>query len=197
MHRLPIRLNLPRGCRTAVWVALLRVCLIWMGGCASLYAQSTANSKPPASIASLAKPLNMGIFDARMFEDDTRKVRFKLETSWILGENHKGMMRYKLNMIVLKPASLDELAKNGVTNVPDASAGEFIKRIYRCKVSLDIFDKDDFALRKHVVPFLISIDDEQAHPNGLSANDSLQLDASEYREFSTTGSWSISWKCIP
>jgi hypothetical protein len=178
-------------------VALLRVCLIWVVGCAGLYAQSNASSKPPASIASLSKPLDMGIFDARMFEDDSRKVRFKLETSWIPGEKHKGMMRYKLNMVVLKPASLDELATNGATNVPDANAGEFIKRIYRCKVSLDIFDEDDFTLRKHDVPFLVSIDDQQAHPNGLTANDSLQLDASEYREFSTTGSWSISWRCTP
>ncbi len=172
--------------------------LIWIRDSSILYAQSSAGSKPHAPIASLSKPVNMGIFDTRMFEDDAHKMRFKLETSWIPGEKNQGMMRYKLNMAVLKQTSMDEFNRSGVVIVPDESpAGDLIKRIYRCKVSLDLYDKGGFVLRKHDVSFLVGVDIQEAHPSSLIANESLQMTAPEYREFSTVGSWSISWTCAP
>lgn len=172
--------------------------LIWIRDSSTLYAQSSASSKPHAPIASLSKPLNMGIFDTRMFEDDAHKIRFRLETSWIPGEKNLGLMRYKLNMAVMKPASMVEFNKSGAVIVPDESpAGDLIKRIYRCKVSLDLYDKDRFVLRKHDVSFSVGVDIQEAHPSSLIANESLQMTVAEYREFSTAGSWSVSWACAP
>lgn len=127
-----------------------------------------------------------------MFEDDTRQVSFYLATSWIPGEKHVGMLRYKMSAWVSK-ATPDE---KGVFGIDDSEEAEkLMKRISMCKIALNLFDKDDFLIRKHDVPFEAGVTEKDARMQSLLANDSLQMDAEEYREFIDSGSYSVSWTC--
>jgi hypothetical protein len=157
-----------------------------------LLAQSGMNDKAPkaAPTAPLSKPMDMGTSDYRMFEDEPRKVKFRLVTSWISGEKHQGMFRYKLNAWVDKPSG-DE----GASNESDKSIEILLKRVSRCTITLVLYDKDEFILRKHEVPFISGVDPEHARLQTLFANDTFQMDAQEYRQFNDSGGWNIFWNC--
>ena len=156
-----------------------------------LFAQSGTNDKAPkAAKVSLSKAVDMGISDQRMFEDDPRLVKFRLVTSWIPGEKHQGMLRYKMDGWVDKPKT-DESA----VDEPDESVEKLLTRISRCTITLVLYDKDNFILRRHVVPFIRGVDPEHARLHSLYANDAFQMDAQEYRQFIDSGSWSILWSC--
>jgi hypothetical protein len=153
-----------------------------------VFAQSGPNNKVPnTATASLSKPVDMGIAEYRMFEDEPRKVKVRLVTSWIPGEKHAGMFRYRLSVWVERPIA--ELTK------PDESIERLLQRTVRCSITLELYDKDEFILRRHVVPVVRGVDPEQARLNSLSANDAFQLDAEEYRQLINSGAWAISWGC--
>lgn len=160
----------------------------------NLCAQSRTNGRPPntSSRAPISKSVDMGIYKTRMFEDDSQQVSFYLVTSWISGKKHEGMLRYKLSAWVAKAAPDNE----GIIG-PDnsAEAEKIVRRISRCAVTLNLYDKEDFLVRKHEVSFSVGIDEKEARVGSLLANDSFQMDAQEYREFIDSGSWSISWAC--
>lgn len=108
-----------------------------------LYAQtSSKNAAPSSSVTSLAKPIDFGIYSARMFSDDSRRVNFHLVTSWIPGESHKGMLRYKLSGLPTLPNAID----TGTQEV-------FIKRVADCAIFLNLYDKSGFTLRKELITF--------------------------------------------
>jgi len=160
----------------------------------SLCAQSRTSTKPSStsSPASMSKPADMGIFKTRMFEDNPHQVSFSLVTSWIPGEKHQGMLRYKLSAWV----SQSEPDSKGIIG-PDksAEAEKTVRRVSRCALTLNLYDKDDFVLRKHEIAFSLGIDEKESRASALLANDSFQMDAQGYREFIDSGSWSVSWAC--
>ena len=101
------------------------------------------------------------------------------------------MLRYKMVVFVPKPL-LDDPLKTSTTNEADAA---ILNRLALCSISLELHDKDDFVLRKHVMPFKKMLDGESAQLNSLLANDVFQMNAEEYRQFLSGGSWTISWSC--
>ncbi len=101
------------------------------------------------------------------------------------------MLRYKMVVFVPKPL-LDDPLKASTTNEADAA---ILNRLALCSISLELHDKDDFVLRKHVMPFKKMLDGESAQLNSLLANDVFQMNAEEYRQFLSGGSWTISWSC--
>jgi hypothetical protein len=149
-------------------------------------------SQPKPATLSLAKPIDWGYFTARLFSD-TKKVTFQLSTSWIPGEKQKGMLRYKMNVF------LDPTKPQGQADGEESSADEqLLRRIHACLITLNLYDVDGFVLRKIAIPLLQGVDDN-AKLNSLYANDSVQMDASEYISFlgnsKASGSWSITWAC--
>jgi hypothetical protein len=159
-----------------------------------VYAQSGANGaksnhSTAPSTASLSKPIDGGHADVRVFTD-SEVLSFWLATSWIPGEKHQGMMRYKLNVYVA-----DARLSDG-SSVPLTEGREnVVRRASRCSFYLELFDKDGFVLRRHLVPFSIAVDEKTGHIWGLLANDSFQMDAQEYRQWTNDSSWKMGWTC--
>jgi hypothetical protein len=139
---------------------------------------------------SLSKAVDMGTSQYRLFEDEERKIKFKLVTSWIPGEKHQGMFRYKMDAWIGIP-KVDE----GAAAQADESVDKLLNRVSRCTITLDLYDKGEFVLRRHRVPFIKGVDPEHARLTSLYANDAFQMDAREYREFIGSGSWTILWDC--
>lgn len=161
----------------------------------SMDAQAGRNPKGPARpTVSLSKPVDWGSFSARMF-NDSKKVTFQLTTSWIPGEKQKGRMRYKLYAF---PES-DGVGQAAATD-PELAASEekIMRRVYECSILLNLYDVDGFVLRKVAIPLSLGVDDA-LRVRRLSANDSVQMSAQEYRSFLGTakasGAWNISWIC--
>jgi hypothetical protein len=159
-------------------------CLTALLWAADLQAQSSDKGRAtPPSNAGLAKAVDFGIYLVRMFPDDPHQVSFHLVTSWISGENHKGMLRYQLT---------------GTTMIPEDPVAQeaFVKRVADCVVVLNFYDREGFVLRKHVVSFILGVNTE-GRMNGLYANDALQMDARDYRELignsTASGSWNVTW----
>ena len=133
--------------------------------------------------------MDWGTYRARLF-NDAKEVKFSLATSWIPGENRKGMMRYRMTAIP------DEASATPASNGDPTE--QLMKRVQTCIIELNLFDADDFLLRKTVVSFGLAVDD-QGRVIGLHANSSVQMEGQAYREFvgipSGGGSWSVSWGC--
>ncbi len=158
---------------------------------ALLFAQLKTNDKARTGApVSLAKAVDMGTAEYRMFEDDPLKVKFKLATSWISGEKRQGMFRYKMDAWIDQPKTDESAASE-----PGDSVEKSLKRVSRCKITLELHDRDDFVLRRHFVPFIRGVDAEHARLLSLYANDTFQMDAQEYRQFIDSGSWIILWDC--
>jgi hypothetical protein len=140
---------------------------------------------------SLAAPRNWGSITLQMFPDSDRRVIFTLVTSWIPGENHAGMFRYKVQGT---PFELTLAQRAQDMNIP-ASTEKLMRRIHACDVELDLYDADGFILRK--VPIVFDYGVYGGQVQSLIANDSSQMDASEYRKLvgtsSNSGSWNIAW----
>jgi len=154
-----------------------------------LTASFAQKQAPSSSNTSLAKSRDLGKLTLRMFSNSPR-VTFALATSWIPGENHKGMFRYRISVIPEQTVPPD-----GTTNLEETAT--LLKQVQSCQTFLTLLDADDFVLRKIEVPLDQGIDD-QARLRALTANESAQMDANEYRNFIERGSWSISWaRCAP
>jgi hypothetical protein len=122
-----------------------------------------------------------------MFKTVEKKVKFTLQTSWIPGENRKGMFRYKMTAFP-EMSELDSAEE----------IETFMNRVHDYQITLHLYDVDGFLLRALSVPFLFGVD-EKARVRGLLANTASQMDANEYRHFvgngNKSGSWSITWDC--
>jgi hypothetical protein len=179
-------------CRTWVCALLLAVSL----QTSFVYAQAAKkSSQTNPTTVSLAKPIDWGYFTARLFSD-TKKVTFQLATSWIPGEKQKGMLRYKL-YVFPDVGSQHKEASSDTNAVADE---QLLSRVHGCLITLNLYDVDGFILRKIDVPLMQGVDDN-ARLNSLSANESVQMDASEYRSLrgnsKASGSWNVSWACLP
>lgn len=149
--------------------------------------------------ALFARRLDWGIYSPKMFPDMDRKVIFALATSWIPGEKHEGMFRY---ILTASPEKLS-LAQRAQASVdPDSPdlVKKLITRVHDCVITLDLYDTDGFVLRKIDVPFSFGVDDN-ANITSLSANDAVQMDLADYKNFAgsggKSGSWDVSWFCDP
>ncbi len=73
-----------------------------------------------------------------------------------------------------------------------------MKRVHGCTITLRLYDAEGFILRKIAVPFDLGVDD-QGVVNSLTANDVVQMDSQEYRDFigtsKSSGAWSVAWAC--
>ncbi len=141
-----------------------------------------------SSNAALAKPIYWGVNAVPMFSD-SGKVLFSLSTSWIPGENHKGVLRYKLLVVEEKKKGVDEAEQA-------LSDAKTMMRVSNCHVFLRLLDSDGFVLRKFAVKFTLQVDD-QSKLRSLESNDSIQMDAQEYRtligDSAASGTWDIEW----
>ena len=163
-----------------------------------VYAQTAKKSSGQTnqSTVSLAKPIDWGYFTASLFSD-SKKVTFQLATSWIPGEKQKGMLRYKVNAFPDLSSEPKEAAHDTETV---AQEEQLLRRVHGCMITLNLYDVDGFILRKIHVSFVLGVDDN-AKVKDLNANESVQMDASEYRSFlgnsKASGSWNVSWACLP
>src|ERR1700722_15773895 len=124
----------------AVWIA---VCL-WP---VTIVVNAQANqgvSHPSQSSAILAAPLAWDTLIIRPFADSDRKIDFKLTTSWIPGERHQGMCRYKLSAL---PAALTLAQRAREMDIPGAT-DKMVRRAHACSFELQLYDADGFILRK-------------------------------------------------
>jgi len=157
-----------------------------------LFAQSGVNDNASKTTAvSLSKAVDMGTSEYRLFEDEGRKIKFRLVTSWIPGEKHQGMFRYKLDAWI----DIPKTDTGAAAYQADQAVEKLLNRVSRCTITLDLYDKGEFVLRRHRVPFIKGVDAEHARLTSLYANDAFQMDAQEYREFIGSGSWTILWDC--
>jgi hypothetical protein len=147
---------------------------------------------------SLAHRVDWDNFDVRMFEDSDRVVTFTLSTSWIPGEKHEGMFRYIMNVIP-KRLTLAQRKTADVDHDPPEEVKKLMTRVHECNITLNLYDVDGFVLRKIPVILIQGVDDE-ANVTSLGANDSAQMDMSEYKSFLGTtnksGNWTVSWACL-
>jgi hypothetical protein len=154
------------------------------------------SSRSASTETLLAKPLDWATYDAHLFRDSNLRIRFTLATSWIPGENHKGMFRYKISGTPVKP-SLSQLAQDP-SLYSDDGIEAFVKRAHDCSMFLELHDVDGFSLRSLPIPFSFGVDSD-ARIKSLVVNSSSQMDAGEYRQLvgdsTTSGSWTVSWNC--
>src|SRR5262249_49564438 len=142
---------------------------------------------------SLSKPIDFGVYSARLFSE-ARKVNFSLTTSWIPGENHKGMLRYKINVAPQPTEPPDPVLAS------DEDTATLMKRVHSCSIFVNLYDQDGFVLRRIHVIFDQGVD-ENVKLRSLYANEAVQMDAQEYRTFigkadgTEAGSWNMSWNC--
>jgi hypothetical protein len=132
----------------------------------------------------------LGALLLRYMLDLGAKAKFHLETSWILGKEHKGMFRYKIfvspsDSAVDRLANLDFYSRSAITAQ--------MKRLQNCSENLVLYDRGGFELRQIDLMLGLAVD-HQGVVTGLYANSAEQMDASEYRQF-VTGSWTITWSC--
>jgi uncharacterized protein YceK len=176
----------------AAWIVLL-------SGCTStqLHAQGRVGSNRSASQATiLGKPQAWNPFNVRLFKDSEMELTFTLRTSWIPGEEHKGMFRYQ---ITAAPSTvpLAQLGTNPSIYTPDA-VENFMKRANSCAMYLELNDEDGFLLRELLVSFSYGTN-KDAKINGLFANSSTQMDATDYMKLlgdtKSSGNWTILWSC--
>jgi hypothetical protein len=177
-----------------IWATLALMMLV-----SGAWAQSTSGKTPrqPTQNERLAKPISWGYFPVHFFKDSHVVMTFTLRTSWISGENHKGMFRYKLDAYPNKSKTIAEMTRDTELDTPE-KIESFVKRVNRCYIYLSLYDSDGFRLRGIPVFFQLTVNSE-GQVEGLSANLDAQMDAEDYRKFigsaSTSGSWDISYTC--
>ncbi len=147
----------------------------------------------------LARPVDWGNYSPKLFQDLDRKITFSLRTSWIPGEKHQGMFRY---IISARPdrLSIAQMVTGGSGPDTSDSITKLVKRVHDCIITLELYDSDQFILRRIAVPFGFGVDSD-ANITSLYANDTVQMDMAEYKNFigstGKTGAWAVSWECDP
>jgi hypothetical protein len=152
----------------------------------------------------LAAPIYWGnLSPVRMFKDSLRQVVFSLKTSWIPGEEHKGMFRYIVSATQAK-MSLKQQADDPLADTP-ANTDKFLRRVNSCDIDLELYDPDGFVVRRIPLQFSFLTSSEEVQVIGLRANGSSQMDKTEYLQMvgytkgsaagwiEITGSFNITW----
>jgi hypothetical protein len=147
-----------------------------------------------ASNEALSIPQSWASTTLRLFKDSDRKIVFSLATSWIPGENHQGLFRYKIKGF---PVELTPEQRALEMNIP-ASNEKLLIRAHACSIELELYDSDEFILRKVTLP-LFNYLSSDGKIVGLALNEAVQMDATEYRRLlgrpSQSGSWNLTWSC--
>jgi hypothetical protein len=149
----------------------------------------TRKSQPLA--VSLSSPMDWHPTSRRLFTDDPRAFLASLATSWIPGENRRGYLRFKVEI------SIAELEANkDVAQTQLLSTSAFLHRARSCEFFLRFLDPDGFLLRTVSLTINNSLNDDLSIAS-LTANDSVQMDASEYRTLigPPSGSWELATRC--
>jgi hypothetical protein len=158
---------------------------------ASVAQQKTSTRpSPEASLnEKFAKPEGWGKIELKLFKDSPDFMAFRLLTSWIPGEDHKGRFRYKLTAT---PRLVGEYASE------PRQIGILSDRVQNCSISLILSDVYGFELRRVPVLFGTTVNSE-SETVGLLASTSVQMDLSEYKSFIgndvRSGTWNIGWNC--
>jgi len=142
----------------------------------------------------LAIPIKWNATSQRMFKDSEVNMTFNLSTSWIPGPDHKGMLRYKMEVAPQKPPVYKEQPISNLYS-PDAIE-KLVNRAHNCVISVDFYDADEFILRRIDIPFSFGVD-SSAKIVALIANDFTQMDAGDYKKLVDKGHWAVSWNCDP
>lgn len=142
----------------------------------------------------LATPQLWNSETLRLFKDSDKEITFSLATSWIPGDNHRGLFRYRIKGL---PVELSATQRALEMNIPEAYE-KLLIRAHACSMGLELYDSDQFILRKIPIPFFNYLSSD-GKVTGLSLNEAVQMDASEYRRLcgtpSQSGSWGLSWNC--
>jgi hypothetical protein len=148
-----------------------------------------------ASNEALSIPQSWAPTTLRLFKDSDRKIMFSLATSWIPGDNHQGLFRYKIKGLPVELTAEDRALE---MNIPEGNE-KFLRRAHACSIELELFDSDEFILRKVPIPSFTYLSSDDGKIVGLNLNEAVQMDASEYRRLlgrpSQSGSWNLSWSC--
>ncbi|MDE3186748.1 MAG: hypothetical protein KGM96_04400 [Acidobacteriota bacterium] len=169
------------------------------------FAQDPANGEPQQIVTQfppltphqlLAKPIDWGQKSERIFRGANILMNFKLTTSWIPGQDHVGLFRFRLSALPkLPPAQARQIGEKNL-DAPEALE-QFVARAHTCRFGLMLNDADGFLLRSIPVSFMNVSDDGNGQIVGLMANSSDQMDADEYLRFVGTdkakGSWQVTW----
>jgi len=153
-----------------------------------VFAQTRPKTQSPPSNATLAKAVDMGTREIRIFATE-EKIEFALKTSWIAGEKREGMFRYKMTVSVPLVAFLQD------SDVMKDANAKLLGKLRSCLLSLELHDADDFVVRRHPMKFVGVIEEEKGRLATLTANDAFQLSVEEYRAFTRDGSWNVAWQC--
>jgi hypothetical protein len=182
-------LSMPRGIQMERRKALVVVLLMLL----SSVCQPQSKRTTAASNEGLSIPQSWSSITLRLFKDSDRQIVLSLATSWIPGDNHQGLFRYKIKGF---PVELTPEERASEMNIPEANE-KFLRRAHACSMELDLYDSDEFILRKVPLPpfnYLLSSDGKIV---GLDLNEAVQMDASEYRRLigtpSQSGSWNLGW----
>jgi hypothetical protein len=160
-----------------------------------------ASSSPPqssrradASNQSLSTPAEWKSTTLRLFKDSDRKIVFSLATSWISGDNHQGLFRYRIKGV---PVDLTPAERALEMNIPEANE-KLLIRAHGCSMELDLYDSDGFILRKVLLPPFNYLSSDDGKIVGLNLNEAVQMDATDYRRLigtpSQSGTWNLSWQ---
>jgi hypothetical protein len=168
------------------WKAVtLALCLLAFAG-HSIALRGQGKALP---VETYVKPREWRGFDIKLFKDSHDLLTFKLTTSWIPGEDHKGSFRYKLNAT---PNLVDHY------DSPLRQFGVMIEHAEACSFTLVLMDIYGFELRRVPVAFSRVVNGD-SDIIGLAANTSAQMDLSEYKSLigsgEDSGRWNIAWSC--
>jgi hypothetical protein len=162
----------------------------------TVHAKTHKRSLLPAQNEQLASPVDWGTQGISFFKDSPVLMLFSLETSWIPGEDYRGMFRYKLSA---QPTTKELLEYNKSLNTPEKIEA-FVRRADTCMMYLEIYDPNEFILRHILLIPQFTTKEGSAYVNGIYANNYAQMSADEYRTFikgtDTSVSWNISYTCL-
>ena len=189
---------------------LLTLTLARVGSAQQGQAQARGKVDSATSDAALARPFACGLSTNRLVEG-WKPVTVTLVTSWVPGENSKGMLRYKLAAFPTENLNPTDNTTPNAGAPESESIEELMTGVGKCRIFLELYDADGFLLRKFEV-YLNRGVDEQGRLHSLVTNDSIQMQAQEYRQFVGAvkrvaegrvtlpdgwplESWKISWVC--
>ena len=172
------------GLTTGHW---LQITLIGWACLVPSINQAKAQKKP----VSLAVPMHWKTTSIPIFENDPRNLRIDLTTSWILGTDRKGFMRYQI-AAYLPPPGLNEPSEWKELDTPEQTK-RFLLRVKACSLTLLLNDADNFRLS--AIPLVLheGIDDTGRIAE-LDDNSGTELNETMYRAF-LHGRFEISWDC--
>jgi hypothetical protein len=160
-------------------LVVLRI-LVFLTLCAPFIGPAAGQTTKAKPRSDLSEGISEGFQQLKVLDDDPHTATFRLSTSWIPGEGHKGYIRFRLFV-----------TGDGV-NLKEAPA--FIERIHACDYTLELDDKGGFVLRRIPLTFVKGVA-ASGDVTSMLANDIYQMDLAEYKSFIAGSSWGIPWSC--